>query len=383
MMTARRVSPARPMSSGALLSLAAVVLLFLGGWGGWGGSKGSSAAPLPGQEPARLSHARIEVRSAEGGLRTALAAAPAAGPAWFGWAVPAPVDRSVRTSSEERGGWEGQCSLEGRGSSVVNVSNERTGGDMTLIFVRIEGGRPTRLRVFPSDCTVDAGGSAVAWLENVRPAESVAWLESLEADRSGSRGEENDGAGISRDREIMAIALHADRSADAALDRLSGEPNSDDIRKKAVFWIGNMRGRRGWESLVRIARSHASDEIRKAVAFGLAQSPVPEAVGSLIDLARRDPSPPVRSQALFWLAHKAGDRAAAAIGDAIRDDPETEVKKKAVFALSQLPRDQAVTELIRVARTNRNPEVRKQAFFWLGQTKDPRAMAAIEEVLVR
>ena len=72
-----------------------------------------------------------------------------------------------------------------------------------------------------------------------------------------------------------------------------------------------------------------------------------------------------------------------AIENAIQDDPEEEVKKKAVFALSQLPHDQAVPELIRVARTNRNAEVRKQAIFWLGQTRDPRALAFIEEILDR
>jgi hypothetical protein len=42
-----------------------------------------------------------------------------------------------------------------------------------------------------------------------------------------------------------------------------------------------------------------------------------------------------------------------------------------------------VTQLIRVAKTNRNVEVRKQAFFWLGQSKDPRATACIEEVLMK
>ncbi len=54
-----------------------------------------------------------------------------------------------------------------------------------------------------------------------------------------------------------------------------------------------------------------------------------------------------------------------------------------MFALTQLPADESTTQLIRVARTNRNPQVRKQALFWLGQSKDPRALAYIEEVLTR
>jgi HEAT repeat protein len=91
----------------------------------------------------------------------------------------------------------------------------------------------------------------------------------------------------------------------------------------------------------------------------------------------------VRGQALFWLAQKAADKAAETIHNAIRDDPDEDVKEKAVFALSQLPGGEGVRELIRVARTNRNPEVRKKAVFWLGQSRDPRALAFIEEILNR
>jgi len=48
-----------------------------------------------------------------------------------------------------------------------------------------------------------------------------------------------------------------------------------------------------------------------------------------------------------------------------------------------LPKDEGVPLLIGLARTNRNPQVRKQAMFWLGQSKDPRALAFFEEVLLK
>ena len=53
-----------------------------------------------------------------------------------------------------------------------------------------------------------------------------------------------------------------------------------------------------------------------------------------------------------------------------------------MFALSQLPADEGVPLLIEVAQTHPQPEVRKQAFFWLGQSKDPRAVALFEKVLL-
>jgi HEAT repeat protein len=98
-------------------------------------------------------------------------------------------------------------------------------------------------------------------------------------------------------------------------------------------------------------------------------------------MACKDSSPRVRSQAVFYWSVAAG-RAVGAIRDAINDDPETEVKKKAVFALSQLPREKRSCSL-GVARTNRNPVVRKQAIFWLGQSNDARALAFIEEILLK
>jgi len=57
------------------------------------------------------------------------------------------------------------------------------------------------------------------------------------------------------------------------------------------------------------------------------------------------------------------------------------VREKAVFAVSQLPDDQSIPMLIELMKTHRDGNVRKKAAFWLGQKKDPRALAAIEEVL--
>lgn len=107
------------------------------------------------------------------------------------------------------------------------------------------------------------------------------------------------------------------------------------------------------------------------------------AAEALVGAAKTNPSTRVRGQALFWLAQRAGAAALATIANAVDTDPETEVKKRAVFALSQLPKDEGVPKLIEVAKSHRNPEVRKQAFFWLGQSKDPRAVAFFEDVLLK
>ncbi len=135
--------------------------------------------------------------------------------------------------------------------------------------------------------------------------------------------------------------------------------------------------------LEKLVGSDESRRVTDGAVFALSQHDSPEALDALIRMAHTNASVHVREQALFWLAQRAGARAVAAIQDAVVNDPNTDVKKRAVFALSQLPPAESVPDLIAVARTQRNPEVRKQAFFWLGQSRDPRALAFIEQVLTK
>jgi HEAT repeat protein len=107
------------------------------------------------------------------------------------------------------------------------------------------------------------------------------------------------------------------------------------------------------------------------------------AVSFLIKLAGSDPDRELKKQAIFWLGQKAGQRSLDALGEALNSDPDTEVQKQAVFAISQRPKDEAVPLLIKIAKTHSKAEVRKQAMFWLGQTGDERALEFFKEVLLK
>lgn len=92
----------------------------------------------------------------------------------------------------------------------------------------------------------------------------------------------------------------------------------------------------------------------------------------------------VRKQAVFWLGQVAGERATAGLNELVGDAAlDRDVREQAIFALSQQPRDQGVPALIAVVRTNKDPELRRKALFWLGQSGDPRAVTLIEELLTR
>ena len=243
-----------------------------------------------------------------------------------------------------------------------------------VVLFRIVDRAVERIRVFSEDCELDAGGRTITWLEGVRPADSVALLETFATPADGRRDRIVDGA-------ITGIALHGDAAADTSLERLVAPAQPEAVRKKVTFWLGNARGARGLAALRKILQSDLSAEVQKSAVFGVSQSREPGAQDVLIGLARNDANPKIRGEALFWIAQKAGAKVAATITEAIERDPDTEVKKRAVFALSQMPKDEGVPLLINVARTHTNPVVRKQAMFWLGQSKDPRAVEFFAEIL--
>lgn len=311
------------------------------------------------------------------------------GPAWIGYAVRAVeghhhiccsgyTNRHVPSILQHSA-----CKLEGPNDGMnFQVNGDKSAeskSEHILVLFRVADKSVGKIRVFSEDCELDAGGLTVYWLPDVRAPESIELLSSfvpLDEDKFREARHRSETA-------ISAIALHADPAAERALERFIDAKQPEIVRRNTAFWLGNVRGKNGYEILQRLVREDASDKVREHCVFALSLSKVPEAVNAMIDAARNDKSTKVRGQALFWLSQKAGRQAAEAISEAVAKDPETAVKKKAVFALSQLPKDEGIPKLIQIARTNKNPDVRKDAMFWLGQSKDPRALTFFEEVLTK
>lgn len=340
----------------------------------------AGALSLLAQQP-RISNARVETRQVSGSLeatlRTILGAQATA--AWVGYAEAIiPGDR--RSCCWDH---DGGCVLERRaGDQALSVTTPQTvkleGPTHVVVLYRIENHSVGKIRIVTPECDLDAGSLPFVWLSGVAAPESIRYLLAMVKSSAGVTGSGAQIAGAA----LSAIALHADAAAEQALEELTASSQPDKLRRQAIFWLGNSRGRRGFEVVSRIAREDPSDKIREHAVFALTESKEPEALGIVEGVAHNDLSPRVRGQALFWLAQKAGQKVAiSAIDGALANDPETEVKKKAVFALTQIPDGGGVPLLIQVARANRNPEVRKQAVFWLGQSKDARALAFFEDVL--
>lgn len=325
-------------------------------------------------------------RSAKAGAKAAIEQIVKAhkGPAWIAYSVPVIAGEhhmccygSARITGNSA--CCGSCRLDGRDHDV-SFGNQASGCKATLasvffVFMRFENGTINQVRVFSSDCAIDATGSTIYWLQDVEPAQSIAYLESL-LKEEGSRGR-----GVS-DEVVSAIALHAGPTGDAALERLVQPGLPSKLRGEAAFWIGSTRAGHGLDVLLALIKSDQDRGFLEQAIFAISQSEEHErAFDELIRLARHDPRHDVREHSLFWLAQEAGQKAAGTITEAIENDPDTEVKKKAVFALSEMPHQEGVPLLIDQARKNRNPVVRKEAIFWLGQSEDPRALDFIASIL--
>ena len=339
----------------------------------------------------RFTNARVQNLSASAGLESEfhMLLSRQAEPAWAGYIVPRITGGGTMccyesTSDFRTEGTCGRCQLEDhagsdgtRGEVAKGVKLESP--ELLIVLFRLADRTIQKIRFFSQECEVDAGGLPVYWLTEVQPSESVAWLSSLVADLSSKEQEQSRHL---RNSAVAAIAHHADETADKALSEFTAPNQPESLRRDAVFWLGSTRGKHGYEVLRRVVHEDPSEKVREHAVFALSVSKESQAVDTMIEVAQHDSNSHVRGQALFWLAQKAGHKAVGAITEAIEKDPETDVKRRAVFALSQLPKDEGVPKLIEVARTNRNPAVRKQAIFWLGQSKDPRALAFFEEILL-
>jgi hypothetical protein len=164
--------------------------------------------------------------------------------------------------------------------------------------------------------------------------------------------------------------------------RMFSEGCAIDAGGLPVTWIEGVTAPQSVALLSRLVDASRPRRVSDGALAALAMHADPAAATALVTSAGNAASPQVRGQALFWVAQRAGAQAIPTISEAIDKDPETDVKKRAVFALSQLPANEGVPKLIEVASSHSNPTVRKQAMFWLGQSKDPRALAFFERILL-
>ncbi len=263
-------------------------------------------AAAPGLAQGRFNNARTETRSAAQGLTRELqTAAGRSGITWVGYRVPMiPGPRqmccydSTFTSS---GDCCGMCRLESGGGNTMTTGDLQQRGTRVvlepptefLVLARFESGAVTRIRTFTPDCDVDAAGLTIVWLTDVKPDESVAWLDSLADNKQA----------------VHAIAMHAAPSALTVLIRTARQDRDTRRRSDALFWLAQRAGQQAVATITDAINNDPETEVKKKAVFALSQLPHDEGVPRLIEVARTHRNPEVRKQAFFWLGQTKDPRA--------------------------------------------------------------------------
>lgn len=257
-----------------------------------------------------------------------------------------------------------RCSEVLRRKAVFIVAQRRNdeAADILVNVVRNDPDRQTR-------------SEAVFWLSQVNTDRSVTVLEEI---LKGTPDEEL------QKRAIFALSQSNSDRAGAILRDFAGRRDADvELRGEAIFWLGQRNRGEHSAFLRELFPRLENDELRDKVIFSVAQRRAPENAAWLLDRAKdRQLSPRIRKSALFWASQSGGATVAdlGAIYDSSADDGE--LRGQVIFALSQRRNDTAaVDKLLAIARAEPDRELRRQALFWLGQSRDPRAAAALEEII--
>ena len=132
-------------------------------------------------------------------------------------------------------------------------------------------------------------------------------------------------------------------------------------------------------------RDACSAGLREKAVFLLSQKRTPETEDIMLGVVKNDPSREVRKKAVFWLGQVNTDKAAAALEQILSSGTaDEEMREQAVFALMQQRSARGQKAVQAIAQDPNAPEgLREKAVFWLGQQKSPENAAFLRGMFDR
>lgn len=140
--------------------------------------------------------------------------------------------------------------------------------------------------------------SAIFWAGQQGGDETAGDLEKLMYDADNE---------VAKSATFAIAQLDSDRATRMLLTAARNNDVASEVRKSAVFWLGQAAGDKATEGLVEIAESEDT-EIKKQAVFALSQVKGERSTEALMQLARTSNDPEVRKSALFWLGQSRDPR---------------------------------------------------------------------------
>jgi len=241
-------------------------------------------AALHAAAQAPVINAQVERRQAAQSIEREVQAVADRGTAsWVGYRVP--IVRVGTTTLRTSDTCCGRCRLEPPTELVV--------------LARVEGKSLVDLRPIAVDCDIDAAGMPLVWLDGVSPDASVAWLASLAGGPSPPRR--------LADSALVALAQHATPAAAPALVRFAREAIASGTRSQALFWLAQRAAQA--VPATDAVNQEPDTEVQKQAVSALSRLPKDEGIPRLIELAGTHRNTEVRRQAMFWLGQSRDPRA--------------------------------------------------------------------------
>jgi hypothetical protein len=266
----------------------------------------------------------------------------------------------------------------GKGKNQVGVEgkSEDAPSPAALLFLYSQKDGLLDVSLLDPDQSYDFTDTPVYWLGRATNDESLALAERY-FESAGSTTH-------LRTTLLFIASCHQGPQVPDFLKKVALGNYAGKVKESAVFWLGNCGDSKSLSYLKAIFAKVQDTEVKKHIVFAFQLSKQKEGIEELIRIAKSEPNQEIRKSAVFWLGQKASMESIKALKDIIDGpDEESKLKEQAVFAISRLPKDKSVPMLIDIAKTNKSPSVRKKAIFWLGQTGDESALKFFEEILLK
>lgn len=195
--------------------------------------------------------------------------------------------------------------------SILKSSSERNVQEKA-IFALSQQSSPRAagaLRDFAmrSDAPTSLRENAIFWLGQSGRGENLDFLKTIYRS-AGQRS--------LKEKIIFALAQGDRADGQRWLLDVAGNPQEDlDLRKKALFWLGQSGS--SLPELFSLYDKFSERELREQLIFVYSQRHEKEAVDKLIEIARGDRDPELRKKALFWLSQSDDPRVAKLLEDII------------------------------------------------------------------
>ncbi|GJM06211.1 MAG: hypothetical protein DHS20C09_22070 [marine bacterium B5-7] len=286
---------------------------------------------------------------------------------WFAYSVPAATGTTSMCCFNR--GKQSVCDLNKKQHGFGTFSNSPA-TDNIHVFVEVADGHVSRMIPVGDHCEVEAKGTTVDWLTEVKNQESIEWLQDQVV--TSNKGDEAGG--------LYVLSLHAGKQATKALYDMAAQ-NAGEYSAQSVFWLGQ-RQHDGFAYLEQLYQNLPVGEVRRKLNFALSQNHNQAAVDLLKQIAQHDRDDEQQIDAIFWLsqADNVADLADFLI-DLMSQSNNEEIKEKVIFSLSQINNDEANQELAKLVNDHKDAKVREKALFWLAQNSPDQAHKAAIELL--